>query len=1111
MTPGMRVPTSAQTPSGSRGLVVFRHVSCGQAGPEFGSLATALCRLIAASLVLLSGTGVRAQPDTSGAARGTVIDSATGKPAAGAAVIATSAALQGERITRADQAGSYYLGNLAPGTYRISARYRSAVWSVEGVVVALGKVTRVNLTVDSAAAVGEVIEISAAAPFVDQGSTKTGATITEEFTRHVPTGLTVLDALGSTPGAHADQYGLSFSGSTSLENSYVVEGLNTTDPGFGGALGRFVSPTALTAPALSNEFVRETEVITGGYSAEFGRSTGAVVNVATKSGSNQVRGSVFSYYAPGRLSPTPAAIGRTDSALARRDSLDHSLSLGAELGGPIICDKLWFHAGFNPVWTSSTVDRITRRFVDADNDGSADTDENGLITEVVDQISLATSSQTYLFHGKLTAATNHQHQGALSVFGNPGTRDQIIDANGPLEDRAFRVDDGAYGLAGRWTSSFANNAFQIDGYAGAHNNRYRESPGRRSDEASVLFLSSIPLSDFAAYEEAIPVGCDDSSPDDPYPAIVNCPVTGYQAGGLGGRQHQEAGRLTAGLKVGHRFRLGGAHWLKLGGDIEHQTYARTANITGGALYLSEPGRVTIFRFSQFDDEGGQPCGIDISGDGVGDARCSPLVGSFESTTATRNLSWFTQDSWAIRPNLSLELGLRWESQTLFGAKELVGQLSPLTLDPIPHQVVGIDNMVAPRLGLVYDWTNTGRSRTSAHWGRYYESIPMNLNVRSFGGEIRNLGLADPNSCADPADPTSCDPDDPAVTPISVFQGGSEQAVVPDLQGQYLDELIVGVEYEIDVDFKVGASYIRRSLGRIVEDVSSSANGQFVLANPGEPVAAADIAALRAEAERARQGGAMERAALLEATATAFAAVGSFDPPSRVYDGLQATVSKRLRQRLMATASYTWSRTQGNYPGLFDPSTGQLDPNVTSMYDVPELMTNRYGRLPQDHPHAFKLDGYYLLPVEKKSRVLVGAAVRAQSGSPISAIAPHPTAGQGQSYVLGRGAMGRSDVLTQVDARLGYFRQLSDGFVLESFIDVFNLLNRQAATAVDEQYTLSPVNPIVGGDERDLAHLKVIDPLTGQSSAAVAAKNPNFGTATRRQDPLLVRFGLRLRF
>ena len=108
-------------------------------------------------------------------------------------------------------------------------------------------------------------------------------------------------------------------------------------PGFGGLSSN-----------LPNEFIQETEVITGGYNAEFGRATGGIVNVVTKQGSNEFHGSVFGYFQPGALIANAKAIQREGGSIDSQTDLDYRYDIGAELGGPIIKDKLWFHVGFNP-------------------------------------------------------------------------------------------------------------------------------------------------------------------------------------------------------------------------------------------------------------------------------------------------------------------------------------------------------------------------------------------------------------------------------------------------------------------------------------------------------------------------------------------------------------------------------------------------------------------------------------------------------------------------------------------------------------------------------------------------------------------------------------------
>ncbi|HUH04601.1 MAG TPA: carboxypeptidase-like regulatory domain-containing protein, partial [Kofleriaceae bacterium] len=213
---------------------------------------------VAAAFALSLGAHqAMAQTSTTGAVRGVVKDASTGEPIVGATVVATSRALQGQQAEITDGSGSYTLANLPPGTYEVTVYFSDARFSRSNVLIRLGKTAQVNISIDPKATGGEIIRIEGTAPIIDQGSTKTGITINQDYTDNVPTGRTFGAVLGAAAGSQGDLYGVSFSGSTSVENVYIIEGINTTDPAFG-----------LLSSNLPNEFVRETEVITGGYNAE---------------------------------------------------------------------------------------------------------------------------------------------------------------------------------------------------------------------------------------------------------------------------------------------------------------------------------------------------------------------------------------------------------------------------------------------------------------------------------------------------------------------------------------------------------------------------------------------------------------------------------------------------------------------------------------------------------------------------------------------------------------------------------------------------------------------------------------------------------------------------
>ena len=125
-------------------------------------------------------------------------------------------------------------------------------------------------------------------PGADPGHERAGA-------QHAGAGRTY-DA-GADPGAgrrRPTPVGTSFNGATGPENNFLIDGVNTTNPAFG-----------LVGTQLTLEFIEETEIITGGYNAEYGRATGGVVNVVTKCGTNEFHGGVWFFYTPFQLDAAP--------------------------------------------------------------------------------------------------------------------------------------------------------------------------------------------------------------------------------------------------------------------------------------------------------------------------------------------------------------------------------------------------------------------------------------------------------------------------------------------------------------------------------------------------------------------------------------------------------------------------------------------------------------------------------------------------------------------------------------------------------------------------------------------------------------------------------------
>ena len=1081
--------------------------------------------LAAAAGLLLAAGAAHAQDSTTGAIRGTVVDRANGENVVGATVVATSPALKGSQTVLTDDSGSYYLSSLPPGMYEVAVYFVNTQFSRKNVLVRLGKISKVNITVDSAAG-EEKIVIEGRTTIVDQDSTKTGTTITQDYTDNIPTGRTFGGVIESGAGNQGDLYGISVGGSTSVENTYIVEGINTTDPGFG-----------LQTTNLPNEFIRETEVITGGYEAEYGRSTGGVINVVTKAGSNEFHGSVFAYWTPGALTASADPIAVEGDAIRFESNLANAFDLGAEVGGPIIKDKLWFHVGLNPSFTRTDIDRIIQRRVDANGDGIPDVDpDTGFeIFEPLDTAKRDESFDQYYYTAKISGAVNQDNQGSLSILGSPSSQEDFLIANGGQDTaRTVNNDRNILDVALKWTSKFNDSASQVDVVVGHHRDSIDQEPINDVGAGRLIrYESGFDLTTFAGLDpqsSAIMSGC--STPiGEGDAAVPACPVQFYSVGGVGFLEDTLATRSVASASFTQRVKAAGQHRFKVGADVELQGYDSDREFTGGGFFRNIGDAFwRVRRFYAVNQDSSDPmataCGSDIDGDGVGEATCEP-VDRAVADTSTRNIGLYAQDSWAILPNLTFNAGLRWEQQTLFTADQVQGQISPTTGEPIPDEAFTLSNMIAPRVGVTYDWTQEGRSKIFGHWGRFYESIPMDINVRAYGGEVLNINFIAPcdTSAGDTGMGSLTDPTCDETATLGGFNfllGGGEELADPGLKAQFLDEIVLGTEYEVLPDFKVGASYVRRELGRVIEDVSTDGATTYVIANPGE-VNEDAVADLLADAEAARAAGDEARANQLEFQAEQFANVGIFDEPIREYNAVVLKADKRFSKNFFLQASYTYSQLDGNFPGLFSPETGQLDPNLTSMFDLPELMANRFGPLAADRPHLIKIDGYYSRAVENVGRFTIGGRIRGTSGLAVNTLGGHAVYGFDESYILPRGSEvdfvsangqarthGRTPFTTRFDTHLAYKRILTEGIGLEAFVDIFNLFNQQPDVAVSETYTFDDVNPIVGGDSEDLKHLKALDD-SSLSTATTAEINPNFGNVVAKQAPLSMRFGLRLTF
>jgi hypothetical protein len=293
------------------------------------------------SFALFAGS-VFAQSSTTGSIEGTVTDQ-TGAAVPGIAVRVTSPNLISAQTATTDDSGRYRIANLPPGRYTVVVEAEKGFGKFErtDVEVNLSRTSTVEVSLQPAGASASVTITDTAGAAVDVSGTTTGSNVSSEQFSNFPTQRTVQglytiaptvtrSGLRDATGRDRDP---SVAGSSGPENNYILDGVNTTDPAFGGS-----------GANLPFEFVQEVEIKTGAYGPEYGRSTGGIFNVITKSGGNEFHGDLFGYGTTKGLVREVKNFPFTGSAATGFSEVD----IGGDIGGPIVKDKLWFFGAFNP-------------------------------------------------------------------------------------------------------------------------------------------------------------------------------------------------------------------------------------------------------------------------------------------------------------------------------------------------------------------------------------------------------------------------------------------------------------------------------------------------------------------------------------------------------------------------------------------------------------------------------------------------------------------------------------------------------------------------------------------------------------------------------------------
>jgi hypothetical protein len=273
------------------------------------------------------------------------ITDTTGSPLAGVNILLQSESLQGARGTATSHDGYFRFLSLPTGIFSIkvsSVGFRPLL--ISKVSVSLGKTTNIGVLHLKQEAVSlPEITVSGEKPIIDPVSTTYGGNIRAASFEQLPTERDYADIATLLPQTNVSYYyrdKANIGGATGYGNKYFVDGVEVTVP-----------LTGIGSTKLPYNFIKEIEVKTGGYGVENRAALGGLINVVTYSGTNKFHGSVFGFYTGNQLTQNQklGLISVTEGNFSNYD-------FGFGLGGPIIFDRLWFYAAYNPTFNRRDVD-----------------------------------------------------------------------------------------------------------------------------------------------------------------------------------------------------------------------------------------------------------------------------------------------------------------------------------------------------------------------------------------------------------------------------------------------------------------------------------------------------------------------------------------------------------------------------------------------------------------------------------------------------------------------------------------------------------------------------------------------------------------------------------
>ncbi|TKB43531.1 TonB-dependent receptor [Thalassotalea mangrovi] len=996
----------------------------------------AIATAIGASLMFAAAPAAFANND--GGIRGT-IESASVSQIQGVTITIENVNTGTSRTIEVDDKGNFRFPRLPVGTYNITATKDGAqVASLENVTVNVGSDSSVRLVVQGDDI--ETITVTGTTSRIDTASTESSFNIGAVELERLPIARSVNSVALLAPGTAGGgrHGGLSFGGSSAAENAVYINGLNVTDPEV---------PTSFSSVPFT--FYEDFQVKTGGYSAEFGRTTGGVVNAVVKSGGNDFKFTADTYWVPDSLRGSKKDRYDNDGnkIVSGSKSETDTWTASISASGPIIKDTLFFYALYEPRLVETT------SVTESDLSRSEAKDDTAFWGGKLDYYITDNHLLEFIaFSDEKDVETDLFDDGEYSetIFGTTGGQNYIVNYTGYLTDSL--TVKAMWGQVERQSRSNASSALEC--------NRVMD------------YTSAGPIFD---------IGC------------TSLFMTSDRI------NERESVRLD------FEWEVTDSHLLRFGYDNETRTTVMDRAYPG-----MDATRYQIYDASPGESLNGET--LTDESDFYVRARTRKTFGNFETETsaiylediwtvtdtltATIGVRWDEFDTTGaggtgfmkVDEMISPRLGLSWDVNGDGETKVFAN--AGRYYYPLPNSLVAREGGGTVDISNYYYLENGIQDADGFFTSGFTETMTsagltnLTPNLGSIIGEAIQFG--------------------------DVSNAGEDQSyrVDNDIEASYQDEYILGFETMVNDNWAIGARAMYRKFENAIEDMKiyhdwgdCDSPGTWLIGNPGkvmtlnlncngtQQIVSLDTGKTQIDGDHPRSKTGED--------------IGS-PVPFRKYASLDLVVDRQWDDVWQFYASYTWAHSWGNYEGGVNSDTTNDIAGWLEYGDDPAYLIGGYGDLPNDVRHTFKFYGAYAITEDW----LVSANFVASSGRPINIRGvgnPYTTDehyymnwvcvetcggladGQSESdrvyEYLPRGEE-RLDWTYQLDLGTSYSVDFGEDASATFSLDVFNVFNTQETLRVDSFLT---------------------------TPDSVGNPNPDYGLGTSFQSPRRVQLSAIVRF